>query len=118
VRQLNALMQSPDWKHTAIVLTWDDFGGFYDHVPPPHVDIYGYGPRVPAIIISPWVRPGSIYSETTDFSSVLKMMSVIFDLPSLTERDANADDLLGAFDFEQRPNRPLVLQERDCSQVV
>ena len=118
VRQLNAIMQSPQWKHTAVVLTWDDFGGYYDHVPPPHVDIYGYGPRVPAIILSPYARPGFVFNGTADFSSVLKMMSTIFDLPSLTERDANANDLLGAFDFEQEPLPPLVLPERDCSQVT
>ena len=115
VRQLNAIMQSPDWKHTAVVLTWDDFGGYYDHVPPPHVDLYGYGPRVPAIVISPWSRPETIWSETADFSSVLKFIETIFELPPLTERDANANDMLSAFDFEQRRNPPLVLEERDCS---
>ena len=114
VRQLNAIMQSPEWKHTAVVLTWDDFGGFYDHVPPPHLDIYGYGPRVPAIVISPWSKPGAIFSETADFSSVLKLIETVFDLPALTERDANANDLLTAFDFEQAPNPPLVLEEREC----
>lgn len=113
-QQLNAIMRSPEWKHTAVVLTWDDFGGYYDHVPPPHVDIYGYGPRVPAIVISPWSRPGAIWSETADFSSVLRFIETVFDLPALTERDANANDLLSTFDFEQRPNPPLVLEERDC----
>jgi phospholipase C len=96
------------------VLTWDDFGGFYDHVPPPHVDIYGYGPRVPAIIISPYARSGEIFSETADFSSVLKLISTIFDVPSLTERDAQANDLLGAFDFDQEPLPRMTLSERDC----
>lgn len=114
VRQLNAIMQSPEWRHTAVILTWDDFGGFYDHVPPPHVDIYGYGPRVPAILISPWARGGAVWSETADFSSVLRFIETIFDLPSLTERDANANDLLTAFDFEQDPLPPLVLEEREC----
>ena len=114
VRQLNALMSRPAWRHTAVILTWDDFGGFYDHVPPPHVDIYGYGPRVPALVISPWARPGYVFSETADFSSVLKLISTIFDLPSLTDRDANANDLLGAFDFEQEPLPPLRLPEREC----
>ena len=56
MQYLNALMQSPYWSSTAVVLTWDDFGGFYDHVPPPHVDLYGLGPRVPAIVISPYAR--------------------------------------------------------------
>jgi phospholipase C len=114
VRQINAIMSGPHWRHTAIVLTWDDFGGFYDHVPPPHVDIYGYGPRVPAIIISPYARSGEIFSETADFSSVLKLISTIFDVPSLTERDAQANDLLGAFDFDQEPLPRMTLSERDC----
>ncbi|OFW78457.1 MAG: hypothetical protein A2Z48_08225 [Actinobacteria bacterium RBG_19FT_COMBO_70_19] len=96
------------------MLTWDDFGGYYDHVPPPHVDIYGYGPRVPAIVISPWSKPGEIWSETADFSSVLKLIETVFDLPALTERDATANDMLSAFDFEQSPNPPLLLEERDC----
>ena len=61
VRMVNAIMQSREWKHTAIFLTWDDFGGFYDHVPPPHTDIYGYGPRVPLIVISPYARAGTVF---------------------------------------------------------
>jgi hypothetical protein len=73
VRILNAIMTSRFWPRTAVVLTWDDFGGFYDHVPPPHVDIYGMGPRVPALIISPWARRGYIFHETAEFSSVLKL---------------------------------------------
>ena len=117
VRQLNEIMRSPNWKHTAVILTWDDFGGYYDHVAPPHLDIYGYGPRVPAIIISPWARSGEIFSGTADFSSVLKFISTVFDLTSLTERDARANDLLGAFDFEQEPLPPLILEERDCASV-
>lgn len=114
VQTINAIMRRPVWKHTAIVLTWDDFGGFYDHVPPPHVDAYGLGPRVPAIIISPWVRPGLVYHTTTDFSSVLRFIETIFDLPALTDRDRSADDLLAAFDFHQRPNPPLLLKPRHC----
>ncbi len=114
VETINAIMRRPVWEHTAIVLTWDDFGGFYDHVPPPHVDEYGFGPRVPAIILSPWVRPGLVYHTTTDFSSVLRFIETIFDLPALTDRDRNADDLLAAFDFHQQPNPPLVLKPRRC----
>jgi phospholipase C len=114
VRQINAIMQSPDWKSTAIVLTWDDFGGFYDHVNPPHVDIYGMGPRAPAIVISPWAKRGAILHDTTDFSSVLKLMSTLFEVPSLGERDRNANDLLGAFDFTGPPRPELLLNERSC----
>jgi phospholipase C len=115
VRTINTIMRSPEWRSTVIVLTWDDFGGFYDHVPPPHVDVYGMGPRVPAIIISPWARRGHVWSETAEFSSVLRLIETIFDVPALTERDRNANDMLGAFDFRQDPLPPLVLEERDCS---
>src|SRR3970282_1941998 len=86
VELLNALMESPDWDSTAIVLTWDDFGGFYDHVAPPHVDLYGLGPRVPTIILSPYARPGYIDHTTYEFSSVLRFIETIFDVPPLTRR--------------------------------
>ncbi len=112
---LNAIMRSPDWRHTAVVLTWDDFGGFYDHVPPPHEDLYGFGPRVPAIVISPWAKRGFIDRETMSFDSVLRLIETIFRVPPLTKRDATAIDMLDAFDFHQRPIPPLILQQRDCS---
>ena len=114
VRMINAIMRGPDWKRTAIVLTWDDFGGFYDHVPPPHVDVYGMGPRVPALVISPWARRGYIFHETTEFSSVLRMIERLFRLPALTERDRAANDMLGAFDFRQEPQPRMLLRERVC----
>ena len=117
VRILNALQQSPEWKHTAVVVTWDDFGGFYDHVPPPHVDMYGMGPRVPMLLISPWARPGLIAHQTLEFSSVLKMIETIWGLPALTERDRNASDMLDLFDFTQKPNPKLILRQRDCRGV-
>ena len=66
-------MQGPDWLHTAIFLTWDDWGGFYDHVRPPSVDENGYGLRVPGIVISPWVRPG-IDDQTLSFDAYLKLI--------------------------------------------
>jgi phospholipase C len=114
VEYLNALMQSPYWDSTAVIMTWDDFGGFYDHVPPPHVDLYGLGPRVPAIVISPYARPGYIDHTTYEFASVLRFIETIFDVPPLTSRDANANDMLGAFDFSQQPQAPLVLKPRTC----
>jgi len=114
VQYLNTLMQSPAWDSTAVIMTWDDFGGFYDHVPPPHVDLYGLGPRVPAIVISPYARAGSIDHTTYEFASVLRFIETIFDLPPLTSRDANAGDMLDAFDFSQPPLAPLVLQPRTC----
>jgi phospholipase C len=117
VRTINAIMQSPEWKHTAIFLTWDDYGGFYDHVPPPHVDIYGYGPRVPLLVISPYSRSGFIFHPTSDFSSVLHFIEELHGTPSLGRRDATANDLLRAFEFRQDPLPPLILNERDCSQA-
>jgi phospholipase C len=114
VEVLNELMRSPEWESTVVILTWDDFGGFYDHVPPPHVDLYGLGPRVPAIFISPWAKPGHIEHRTLEFSSVLKMIEVIHDLPSLGPRDRRANDMLDAFDFEQDPLPPLILEPREC----
>jgi phospholipase C len=97
-----------------VFLTWDDFGGFYDHVAPPHLDLYGYGPRVPMLVISPWARPGYIDSRTYDFASVLKTIEVVHGLPPLAERDSRASDMLDAFDFTQKPLPPLVLHERTC----
>lgn len=115
VRHLNALMRSPAWESTAVILVWDDFGGFYDHVPPPHVDVMGLGPRVPMLIISPWAKRGYIDSTVYEFSSVLKFIETLHDLDPLTERDRQADDMMGAFDFQQdSQGRQLLLKQRDC----
>ena len=114
VETLNGLMKSPYWDSTAIVVTWDDFGGFYDHVPPPHLDAYGLGPRVPAIVISPWARRGYIDHDTMEFASVLRLIETIFGLPSLTRRDAQTSDMMSAFDFHQDPQPPLLLSPRRC----
>jgi phospholipase C len=125
VERINAIMQSEYWPTTAVVIVWDDFGGFYDHVPPPHVDTMGYGPRTPALIISPWTRRGdnpdggSIDSTVYDFTSVLKFIEDLHGLKPLTDRDKNADPLSGAFDFGQEPDLdPLILPERDCDQAL
>lgn len=117
VELINAIMHSPEWDSTAIVLTWDDFGGFYDHVAPPHVDIYGLGPRVPTIVISPYAKPGFVDHTTYEFASVLRFIETIFDVSPMTSRDANASDMLGAFDFSQQPNPPLALKQRKCPQT-
>jgi phospholipase C len=114
VQQLNALMKGPDWNSTAVFLTWDDYGGFYDHVPPPGVDAFGLGPRVPLIIISPYARPGYISHKQYEFSSVLKFIEERFGLPPLTARDADANDITDSFNFNQAPLAPLVLQPRNC----
>jgi phospholipase C len=114
VQQLNAVMEGPDWNSTVIFLTWDDFGGFYDHVPPPSVGPYMLGPRVPLVIISPYARKGYISHTQYDFSSFLKFAEKRFSLPTLNEQDARANDMLDSFDFNQEPLPPLFLQTRRC----
>ena len=122
VTQINAIMRSDYWASTAIVVVWDDFGGFFDPVVPPHYDIMGLGPRTPALIISPYTRTGDNpdggYVDKTvyEFSSVLRFIEDLHGLKQLTDRDAQASPLAGAFDFSQPPNLdPMVLKLRqDC----
>jgi hypothetical protein len=116
VQQINAIMQGPieQWNSTAIFLTWDDYGGFYDHVPPQQIDQWGLGYRVPMIIISPYANAGTIDSTQYEFSSVLKFIEKAYGLPPLTHRDNQADDMSNAFNFNQNPLPPLVLQQRAC----
>ena len=114
VEQLNALMQGPDWNKTVVFLTWDDFGGFYDHVPPPHVDSLGLGPRLPLVIISPYARKGYISHTTYEFSSFLSFVEKRYHLPPLTARDRQANDMLDAFNFDQAPLPPMTLRTRSC----
>ena len=106
---INAIMQSPEWKDTAIIVTWDDYGGFYDHVPPPQVDQYGYGPRVPTLVISPYAKPGYISRTAYDFTSPLKLIEERYGLPPLSTRDAAAKDMRDCFDFGQKPLPPDVI---------
>ena len=113
VRKINAIMQGPDWASTAIFLTWDDFGGFYDHVAPTQIDQMGLGPRVPMLVISPYVKKGVLHSQY-EFSSVLAFIEKWLGLPSLGERDTNANNMMDAFNFHQPPLAPLVLTERQC----
>lgn len=114
VQQINAIMRGPDWPSTAIFLVWDDFGGFYDHVPPPTDDFYGLGARVPFLIISPYAIPGYISHTTYEFSSVLKFIEETFNLPNLGNRDVDANDTMDSFNFNQTPNLPLMLSSRVC----
>src|SRR5262249_1549160 len=71
VQFINALMSGPDWNTTALFVTWDEAGGFYDHVPPPQLDQFGLGTRVPMLVISPYAKPGHISSTTYEFSSFM-----------------------------------------------
>jgi phospholipase C len=110
---INAVMESPHWEDTAIFLTWDDYGGFYDHVPPPQVDGFGFGIRVPLLVISPYAKEAYVMSELGEFSSVLRFIEDNFGLTQLTHRDRDATPLLSAFDFEQEPRSPDPLPLRD-----
>jgi phospholipase C len=114
VQQINAIMQGPDWGSTAIFLTWDDFGGYYDHASPASPDYYGFGPRVPMIIISPYSRPATIVHTEYEFASVLKFIETRFGLTTLSDRDLEAADMTDAFDFTQTPLAPLVVTPRVC----
>ncbi len=106
---INAVMEGPDWNTTAIFLSWDDWGGFYDHVAPPKVDEYGYGIRVPGIVISPYAKQGYIDNNTYSFESWLKIVEERFGVKPMTARDTMAGDMLGAFDFNQEPRPPVIL---------
>jgi phospholipase C len=112
---IDAIMQSPMWKSTAIFLTWDDYGGFYDHVPPPQVDDFGFGVRVPMLVLSPYARQGVVSHELGEFSSVLRFVEDNWGLTQLTKRDRQATPLSSAFDFQQAPRPPDPLPLRtDC----
>jgi phospholipase C len=115
VKIVNALMNSPEWSSTVIFVSWDDFGGFYDHVAPPQLDQLGLGPRVPLLIISPFVKSGYIEHQQLEFSSVVKFIEEVFGLPFLTARDTNSNDMFDAFDFTDAPLPPMPLKTRRCS---
>jgi len=109
---VNAIGTSPYWNDTAIIVTWDDWGGWYDHVPPPKVisdgtswgSGYVYGFRVPLIVISAYAKAHYISHTDHDFGSILKFVEETFSLPSLGYADANAlDDLSDCFDLTQTP---------------
>jgi phospholipase C len=106
IKVIDAIMNSPMWKDTAIFLTYDDYGGFYDHVPPPQVDRFGFGIRVPLLVISPYAKRGYVMSERGEFSSVLRFIEDNWGLTQLTHRDEDATPMLSAFDFTQAPREP------------
>lgn len=134
---VNALLASPAWKRSILFLTWDEHGGFYDHVPPPpgcapddiapnigtetaegKFDRLGF--RVPLIAISPFAKRGHVSHYVSDLTSVTRFVEMRFDLPAMTARDANAEPLLDLFDFEHPSYDVPVLPEavieadRDC----
>jgi phospholipase C len=117
VQQMNAIMgNSPLWDSTAIFLTWDDFGGEYDHVKPPlgpngQIE---YGFRAPMLIISPYAKPHYIDHTFYTFSSMLKFAETVLKLPSLGGLDTNSNDMFNAFNFSQQPLPPLILPQITC----
>lgn len=121
---INAIMQGPDWDSTAIFLSWDDWGGFYDHVVPPTIDQNGYGLRVPGLVISAYARKGYIDHQTLSFDAYLKFIEDIFlggqrlnpatdgrpdPRPTVRENVPQLGDLINDFDFSQTPRPPMVL---------
>ena len=103
---VDALMRSPDWGSTAVFVTWDDWGGFYDHVPPRSVDRFGFGFRVPLLVISPYAKAGNIDHHEGEFSSILRFIEDNWSLGQLTARDRSATDMSYDFDFAQQPMPP------------
>jgi phospholipase C len=108
---VNTAMASEYWPGLAIFVTWDDWGGFYDHVVPPVVDAYGLGPRVPLLVISPYAKQGYVSHEQAEFSSLAKFVLENWSLPSLGQRDSLSvtSDLTDFFDFTQTPIGPSVM---------
>jgi len=105
---VNAIGTSQYWKDTAIIITWDDWGGWYDHVPPPSIhNSYEYGLRVPLIVVSPYAKAAYISHVTHDFGSILKFIEKVYGLgeidPAVGYADSRADDLSDCFDFNQTP---------------
>jgi phospholipase C len=123
VQQINAVMQSSAWSSTAIFLTYDEWGGFYDHEAPVSIDPLGYGFRVPMTIISPYAHATSNPTNTHishtqyELSSVLRFGEEVFNLPSLGRRDAVVNDMMDAFDFSQLWNPPDILNTRTCGSL-
>jgi phospholipase C len=126
VSMLNLLMQSEEWKTSAVLFTMDDFGGWYDHVPPPRQygcnpkRPYGLGFRLPLIVISPYAKPGFVFHEQAEQASIPRFIEKVFQAgTTLSEldpaaQDGQANDLMNAFDFTQEPLAPLVLTTRAC----
>ncbi|MBV8155931.1 MAG: hypothetical protein JOY98_16050 [Candidatus Eremiobacteraeota bacterium] len=105
---VNAIGQGPDWNSTAIIVVWDDWGGWYDNVPPPRIDYRGPGMRVGCLIISPYAKTGYVDHTTYEFGSILRFAEEVFGLPTIGQAadgytDARATPLDNAFDFTQAP---------------
>lgn len=130
---INAVMSGPDWKSTAIFLTWDDWGGFYDNVTPPTVDENGYGLRVPSIVISPYARTGYVDHQVLSFDAYAKFIEDRFlrgqrldpanddradARPDVRENEAQLGNLALDFDFAQVPRPPMLLPTEPKTDIV
>ena len=130
---INAIMQSPDWSSTAIFLAWDDWGGFYDHVTPPSVDMNGYGLRVPGLVISPFAKRGLIDHQTLSFDAYSKFIEDVFlkgrrldpttdgrpdPRPTVREAVGTLGDLSRDFDFSQTPRAPFLLPATPLATLI
>jgi len=100
---VNAIGNSPYWNSTAIFISWDDWGGWYDHVEPPKVDAMGPGFRVPLLIVSPYAKHGYITHRNHEAAGFIKFIEYNFDLGTLGARDAGADAFSDCFDYTQKP---------------
>src|SRR5207247_9288506 len=101
---VGAIEDGPDWSSTAIFLTYDDCGCFYDHVPPPSRNL---GVREPMVIVSPFAKPGYTDSTNANFMSMLAYTEHTFGLAPLTQADAAAYDYANSFDYGQKPLAPI-----------
>jgi phospholipase C len=130
---VNAVMHSKAWSSTAIFLTWDDWGGFYDHVTPPAVDSSGYGIRVPGIVISPYARKGHIDHQTLSFDAYLKFIEDDFlagkrldpttdgrpdPRPNVRENAKGLGNLIADFNFKQKARTPLLLKQQPKTDMI
>jgi phospholipase C len=125
---VNVIMQDPTlWSNTAVFVFWDDWGGFYDHVPPMKVDENGYGFRTPGIVISAWAKPNHVDHQQLSFDAYAKFIEDTFlssqrldpandgrsdSRPNVREALPTAGDLRQDFDFTMAPNKPVVLSPK------
>jgi len=104
-RIVDAIGEGPHWNSTAIIVVWDDWGGVYDHVPPPQIDYQGLGFRVPMLVISPYAKKGYVSHTRYEFGSILKFVENNFHLGSLYTTDVRATSIADCFNFNQPPRK-------------